>query len=313
MAAGFQTSVGNQQAVAVEGDFCSHNPRTTVNAGPGGLVAGVNGVIIGRFAWLDYTRVDADNAAAIANSTGAGPPAGFVHREQQGLITDWLAGAGMKILSGKEVTLHQEGDFFVKNNGTGYASPGMKAFARLSDGAVLFAAAGAAGPGASTGTASVAAATFSVTGSVAGNVLTVTAVSSGIVYNGATITGTGLAAGTKVVSQLSGTDGGIGTYALNGGDQTVASTTVSGTYGLMTVTAGGPYTVGSGLSGTGVTAGTTITDIGINADVGKYIVDPTQTVASATLSGTGSIETKWFATSGGQAGELIKMSSWPLG
>jgi hypothetical protein len=249
MAAGFQTQVFNQQAVAVEGDFADHNPRTSVDAGPGGLVAGVNGVIIGHFAWLDYTRVDADNAAAIANSTGAGPPAGFVHREQQGLITDWLAGSGMKILAGKEVTLHNEGAFFVKNQNTSYVQPGMKAFARLSDGGVLFAAAGAAGPGAATATGAIAPGTFAATGTISGNVLTVTAVSSGTIYNGATITGTGptagIATGTKIVNQLSGTDGGIGTYALNGGDQTIPSGTINGTFGLLTTSAGGPLSVGS--------------------------------------------------------------------
>ena len=313
MAQGFQTQVASQQSIAVEGDFADHNVRTSVDAGPGGLVAGAQGVTIGRFAWLDYTRVDSNNAAAIANSFGAGAPAGFVHREQQGTIFDWRQGAGMTIAPGIMVTLHNEGAFFVKNANPGYVQPGMKAFARLSDGAVLFAAAGAAGPGAATATGSIAAGTSSTTGSIAGNVLTVTAVTSGILYPGATITGTGVASGTKVVSQLSGTPGGIGTYALNGGDQTVASTAISGTHGVLTTTAGGPLTQGSTVSGSGVTSGTVVTAAGIGADAGKLIVDPTQTAASTALTGSGSIETKWFATSGGQANELIKISSWPLG
>ena len=101
-----------------------------------------------------------------------------MHREQQGLITDWLAGSGMKIPAGKEVTLHNEGAFFVKNTNATYVQPGLKAFAGLSDGAVLFAAAGAA-PGGRDRDRQYRGRDFAATGSVAGNVLTVTALSSG--------------------------------------------------------------------------------------------------------------------------------------
>jgi len=41
----FQRQVYPQPAAGVEGDFCDHNPRATVDAGPGGLVAGANGLI----------------------------------------------------------------------------------------------------------------------------------------------------------------------------------------------------------------------------------------------------------------------------
>jgi hypothetical protein len=69
-----------------------------------------------------------------------------------------------------------------------------------------------------------------VTGSISGNTLTVTAVTSGFVLYGTEISGSGIAAGTVVISQVTaGNDGpgGVGTYTLNN-SQTVASTTVSG-------------------------------------------------------------------------------------
>lgn len=75
--------------------------------------------------------------------------------------------------------------------------------------------------GAST-TASIAAnAAFPGTG-----ILTVTVLGSGNVYPGATLAGTGVTPGTTVLSQLSGTANGVGTYAVNI-SQTTASTTIT--------------------------------------------------------------------------------------
>ena len=55
----FQTQVNWGMAPGVEGDFCNHNVRTTVDAGPGGLVAHFEeGCIIARFAWLEYSHLD---------------------------------------------------------------------------------------------------------------------------------------------------------------------------------------------------------------------------------------------------------------
>jgi len=314
MAVGFQTIVNVNQGMAVEGDFASHNPRASVLAGPGALVAAPEGVWIGRFAWINASRVDWENAPAIASSSGAGPVAGFVHRESQGVITDWLAASSMKVNGGMSITLHQAGDFFAMNRGTTYAAPGMKAYARLSDGAVLFAAPGAA-PGAAAVTGSIAAGTVTGTGSITGNVLTMTAV-TGTMVNGTTLTGTGVAAGTMVQSQISGTPGGIGAYAVTIGSQNVASTAISGTYGIMTVTAAATPGIGVGtvLTGSGVVAGTTVTQLGTGTGgLGTYYVNNNTVVASTALAGGTAIETKWFATSGGLAGELVKISSWALG
>lgn len=53
------------------------------------------------------------------------------------------------------------------------------------------------------------------TGSIAGNVLTVTGISSGAIHAGQALVATGVAAGTKVVSQLTGGAGGVGTYQIS--------------------------------------------------------------------------------------------------
>ena len=81
----FQNQVNTVPAPAVEGDFADHNPRASVIAGPGGLVAGSNGVVIGRFAWMT-TPIDIDGTPTVVNNTGSGAPDGFVHRAQQAAV-----------------------------------------------------------------------------------------------------------------------------------------------------------------------------------------------------------------------------------
>lgn len=65
-----------------------------------------------------------------------------------------------------------------------------------------------------------------VTGSIAGSLLTVTAVGSGALVVGGTISGAGVLDGTQILSQASGTPGGIGTYNLNFA-QAVGSETIT--------------------------------------------------------------------------------------
>jgi hypothetical protein len=311
----FQTQVHYQQAPGVEGDFCDHNVRTTVDAGPGGLVTHFEeGCIIGRFAWLEYSHLDPNNAPTIARtkSTG-GAPAGFIHREQQGLITDYLGGSGMWMPGGFPVTLHQTGGFFVINRGSTYAQIGMKAFARGSDGAVLFGAAGSA-PNAATFTGTIASQTATFNGSIAGNVLTVEEIGTGKLQPGATVNGTGLPGDIiKITAQLSGTPGGTGTYALNLAELAIPEgAAMEATYGVLSVTniASGSMSVGSELSGGTEPAFITAFDTG-TGQLGNYIVDNPN--AGAVTTASDAVETKWFATSAANPGELMKMSSYPLG
>jgi hypothetical protein len=70
---------------------------------------------------------------------------------------------------------------------------------------------------------------FSGTGSISGTTLTITGVNAGSIGPSTVITGTGVTS-VSVVSQLTGSVGGVGTYSLTGSAQTVASTTISGTY-----------------------------------------------------------------------------------
>ncbi len=75
-----------------------------------------------------------------------------------------------------------------------------------------------------------------VTGSIAGTTLTVTAVTSGTVSIGQTLSGTGVTAGTTVTGYGTGT-GGNGTYTVSA-SQTVTSTTITGASGPTFVFAG---------------------------------------------------------------------------
>lgn len=70
------------------------------------------------------------------------------------------------------------------------------------------------------------------TGSITNNVLTVTGITQGAIATGMTLSGTGIIAGTKIVSFLSGAGGNVnetGTYLLNL-SQNVASTTINAFY-----------------------------------------------------------------------------------
>lgn len=325
MTGGFQTSVQVAPAVGVAGDFASANPIFNYDAGPGGLVAGPNGVYIGRFAWTT-APVDGDGTYAIVNSFGSGSVAGFVPRLQQGLITDFLAGASMLIPAGYQMGLLNGGDFWAKNDGTGQALPGMKAYANLADGKVTFAATGT--PASATATAwGITAQTSTLTGTVNDNILTVTAVSGTYgVAIGALLTGGTGAASCYVLSQITPlltgeAANGIGRYYVSVPEQ--AATTYTGiSFGLLTLTTvtSGLFGLGSLLTGAtaGVTAGTVVTQMltGTGGSTSTAIVNLTQSSGNSgqgNLTGTTNVETKWVAMSSGLAGELVKISSQPNG
>jgi hypothetical protein len=317
MSGGFQTQVNTQPAIGVRGDFASSNPRFNALAGPGAFVAGAQGVSVGYFAWATAPN-DTNGTPAIVNNFGVGSVTGFIGLAQQGLITQYLSDAAMIIPQGFGVTIFSGGDFLVTNDGSTQALPGQKAYANLSNGKVSFAPSGSPPQGASV-TGAITAQTASVTGSIGGpngNILTVTAVSSGTLVPGGTISGTGVASGTQILSQISGTPGVIGTYFVSIPEQSVASTTISETYGLLTVSAvgSGAVAVGGVLSGTGVVAGTVVTALGTGqGGTGTYIVNNNTAVSSTTITQTSAVETKWIAMSSGLAGELVKISDHAQG
>ena len=310
---GFQSQVNVQPAPAVEGDFASSNPRTTLDVGPGGLVAGASGVTVGRFAWT-VPPTDPEGTNILANNFGSGNVAGFVHREQQGLITVYLQDATMQVPQGFQVVLHTHGDFWVKNAGTTAANVGQKAFALYATGQAIFGAAGST-PSQATVTGSIGSQVATFNGSIAGDVLTVNNVAAGTLVAGMIITGgTGLLANTQIISQLGGTVGGAGTYLVNYPEQTVSSPNFSGTVGLFTVTGvtSGVVGVGDVLTGTGITSGTFITALGTGTGgLGTYYISPSQgPLGPETITANLAQETKWYAASNGLPGELVKITSW---
>lgn len=208
MTAGFQRTVNLQQAAAVAGDFASANPRASVVGHEGTLVAGANGVTVARFAWAA--------AAGLVSNAGVGKPTGFVHRRQgSALITQYLGETSNLIPTGFEVTLMATGDYWVAPAAS--VSLNQKVFANLGDGTIVGGAAGATIAG------------FSGTASFATNVMTVTVVSSGVVDVGDVVTSAGVAAGTYVTAQLTGTPGGVGTYSLSTSPGTITAQAVTTT------------------------------------------------------------------------------------
>jgi hypothetical protein len=308
---GFQTQVNYQQAPAVPGDFATTNPRATVIAGPGALVAGPSGVTVGRFGWVDPAT------QTLVSNGGAGKPNGFVGNHHNALITTYLAETSLVIPGGFELFLWAYGDFWMKNDSSTEALPGQKIFASQTTGqASQLAAAGTQPSGGASVTGSIAASTASVTGSIANDILTVTVVGSGAIVVGGTLSGSGVATGTMVTAQLTGTPGGIGTYLVSIPEQTVASTTISETYGTLTVSAvgSGALSVGDVISGSGVTAGTYITALGTGAGgTGTYIVTPNTVVSSTTITANATVETDWYVGSFAAPGELMKLTHRALG
>ena len=155
-------------------------------------------------------------------------------------------------------------------------------------------------------TLNTAAVAARVTGSISGTVLTVTAVTSGVLYPGQTIQGTGVTAGT-IITALGGsavlsfaiTTGGTGyaigdTITVTGGvysqqaTYTVATVAAGVVTGLTTVS-NGVYTVVPGTpsqtttsgNGTGLTL--TLTFGTGTGGTGTYVVSTSQTVASTSL------------------------------
>jgi len=298
---GFQKQVNIQPGVGIEGDFCSANPRASMLAGVGALVAGPAGVIVGRFAWADADGI-------VRNSGGLGR-LGFVTRHQPALITNWLAESTLTVNPGLEITVHDTADVWCRF--AAGASVGQKVFANYADGSAVAGTAGSPPAGASGSASTIAAGTSSFTGAINDNVLLVTGSVTGTIYVGTSLSGTGVASGTVIQSQISGTAGGAGTYLVSIGNQNVAATTISGSYGLFTAggTITGTFVVGDVLLGTGVTAGTQITALGTGTGgAGTYAVNISQTASSTAISSTQAQESRWYVDSYAAAGELAKIS-----
>ena len=281
---GFQSVVNTNPAPAVEGDFASINPRAIVLAGPGGLVTGPNGVTVGKFAWVEPGGV-------IANNYGAAPnvPDGFVHRDQQALITNFLGQASMVVPTGFPITLFSAGDFWARNLGPGVISKGTPIYAGYADGGLYTAAPTGASVTATLGSTNTASlgATFTGAASVASNQLVVTAV-TGLISIGDTVNGSGITDAPTILAQVSGTTGGAGTYTLSK-VETCTGGTVTSFGNVVNVTVVSTYiSVGDTISGgAGFPVAATIAAqvSGTAGGVGVYQLSAPGTAYRASASG----------------------------
>jgi hypothetical protein len=249
------------------------------------------------------------------NNNALGGRLGFATIYQPVVNPGFLQAFGSLVQPGQECVLHDDCDvwcYFAAG-----AQIGQKVFAAYANGAASAAAAGSTVAGASATAAIAANATCTFTGTIAAPVfpdtglfvLTASAV-TGTIVPGAQLSGTNVPAGQSIVAQLSGTAGGAGTYSVSVASST-ASTTITATYGVMTVsgTVTGTYGLGQPLSGTGVAAGTVITGFGTGTGGdGTYYVNNNTVVASTTITGAGAVETRWFVQSNAAPGEVAMIA-----
>lgn len=217
---GFQNRINPQPALAVAGDFADANVRATVIAGAGAMVAAPSprSPIVGRFAWGDQI-----SGQAFSNYRGeTTAKLGFVHRENQAVIVPFLDESVLAIDEGLGVTLFNQGSFWA--NFDAGAAVGNKVFANYLDGSVY-----AAAHGTTTNTAT------GLTGAIVGatGVLTIAGL-TGTLHVGDVLTGGAIAEPVAILSQISGTAGGIGTYATNAVTNVAALTSVVAKSGVET-------------------------------------------------------------------------------
>lgn len=147
-------------------------------------------------------------------------------------------------------------------------------------------------------TASIGAA---FTGSQTGTNLTTTSV-TGLISVGDTVTGTGVAADTTIVSQTSGTPGGAGVYVTSvSGTASSASCVATSNVLDVTVLASGALAVGQTINGSGVTAAV-ITALGTGTvGVGTYVISgaPQHVVSEAMTSEGTPVIVTYDSVSGG--------------
>lgn len=220
----FQTSVNPYLAPGVEGGWASANPHVSLlqpNTGDlsdptsGSWKVGAAGAIVGRFAFADtvtglVSNVNPGTGALMTSTAPGRVRVGFVQRDQVSLITDYLGEDTLQVLPGFGITLLSAGDVFAKF--AAGAAVGSFVFASYADGSAI---AGA------TSTAPTTTVTADVTSGSA-NLANV----SGALYPGQPISGTGIPAGTYVVSY----DAVAGTAVMSAnGSATNAGVTVTAT------------------------------------------------------------------------------------
>lgn len=286
----FQTTVKAKAPPGIVGDFAGMNPRATILATEGNLVAPAGGLTVGNFCFVNPAT------GAVSANYVSGYQIGFLGRNQQGLITVFLAEATQMVPQGFAVTLHTKGDFWAR-----FASAAVSGAAVYADQTT-----GAPVSGSATDTAT-AAAGYTGTASFATNVMTLVTTTAGAVSVGDAVTSAGVAAGTTVTAKLSAT-----TFTLSTAPGTIATQAASTTSTSLIVSAilTGALSVGDVLSGTGVTAGTTITSVPPAGGAGVYGLSVAQNFAATTVTVVnGNVATGFTVRGNCSPGEIAFISA----
>lgn len=321
---GFQTIVNRELPVAAAGDWAGANIRASVPVGPWALVAPKAGCAVGVMAWADPT------AGICSNYYRPNSFLGFVHREQQALITAFLGIATTLIPSGEMVTAQAQGDWW--GIFTGGCSVGQKVYANPTTGALTGGATGAS--------VTITGSTITLT---TGGLMTVAGSPSGTIAVGQIVVAVGVPPGTYIASLGTGS-GGTGTYNVANLDNTpltavgagtattfygaqetpwvcaqnvpvAASVTATlaasaglGPYGILTVTA-----VGSGVLAPGqfiASTGTVPVPVTSNLQILQQLTGTTGSTGTYLISNNITVGTgQTFTTSNGMK---AKISSWLL-
>ncbi len=245
------------------------------------------------------------SVAAVANYFGASSSeaalageffAGYGPTPLQMLFANYpYAGEPSQLLGG-DVTLSQlqnvNGPLSLTINGTTYtANVNLSGVQSFSDAATAIAKAFNSNLPIQANTAgdTITPVSVSFTGTINGGYLEVTSISKGgSIQLGSMISGTGIptGGGAQIVSQLNGTPGGVGLYALLGGQEVVSSETMTESYGVLTVgtVLSGQIAVGEQVHGAGIASLTAIeaSDSIARGPGSQWIVDIAQTVSNAT-------------------------------
>ena len=205
---GFQTSVAQNLAIGVPGDFATTGPWSTVPALDGELTAGAAGVVIAAFAWADDTTGVVTNGKPNLASTRFG----FVGRDQRAVITTYLAESAFAVNAGMEVTLFDGGAFYITAPST--PTIGQKVFAKYADCTIVLGTAG-----------SPPTSTLSVTTTNASTAISFT---GGTLSPGMPISGTGIPAGATIATVNAGA--GTATLSANASASGTVTATITTAY-----------------------------------------------------------------------------------
>jgi len=158
----------------------------------------------------------------------------------------------------------------------------------------------------------------SFNGQIAGNTLTVNSLTQGFVFVGSTLSGTGVTGAPIILSQLTGTPGGAGTYNIGGPSQTVAAVTMSTTGSILDVTAitSGTLVAGQVIKGSGIAGGTAIVSqiTGAVGSTGTYLLNLNSfTVGSESMTGNGTTLVTTSVTGTIIIGDTLTGTNIPVG